>query len=112
MSQLSLQDIVGQGEAIERLQRSVQTGKLPHALLFAGPAGVGRRTTALALAEVLLCEDPSSPKGYRLVGDADFDALAEVASFITPVPGGVGPLTVAMLLRNTVKVARSSQCEE
>jgi methylenetetrahydrofolate dehydrogenase (NADP+)/methenyltetrahydrofolate cyclohydrolase len=57
-------------------------------------------------------EDPSSPKGYRLVGDADFDALAEVASFITPVPGGVGPLTVAMLLRNTVKVARSSQCEE
>ena len=57
-------------------------------------------------------EDSSSPKGYTLVGDADFEALNEVASFITPVPGGVGPLTVAMLLRNTVKVARSSRCEE
>ena len=53
-------------------------------------------------------DDPSSPKGYRLVGDADFDALVDIASFITPVPGGVGPLTVAMLLKNTVKAARSS----
>jgi methylenetetrahydrofolate dehydrogenase (NADP+)/methenyltetrahydrofolate cyclohydrolase len=56
-------------------------------------------------------DDPNSPKGYTLVGDADFDELAEVASFITPVPGGVGPLTVAMLLRNTVMVARSSKCK-
>ena len=55
--------------------------------------------------------DPSSPKGYTLVGDADFGPLAEVASHITPVPGGVGPLTVAMLMRNTVKVARSSSCD-
>jgi methylenetetrahydrofolate dehydrogenase (NADP+)/methenyltetrahydrofolate cyclohydrolase len=55
--------------------------------------------------------DPSSPKGYILVGDADFDPLTEVASHITPVPGGVGPLTVAMLMRNTVRVARSSSCD-
>ena len=42
----------------------------------------------------------------RTVGDVDFAAVAQVAGFITPVPGGVGPLTVAMLLRNTVEAAR------
>lgn len=57
-------------------------------------------------------DDPASPRGYVLVGDVDFEPLTEVASFITPVPGGVGPVTVAMLLKNTVKVARSSQCEQ
>lgn len=45
------------------------------------------------------------PRGYRLVGDVDFDAVATVAAAITPVPGGVGPLTVAMLLRNTLTAA-------
>ena len=45
-------------------------------------------------------------KGRILVGDVDFDAVSEVAGFLTPVPGGVGPLTVAMLLSNTVKAAR------
>ncbi|MFH1314657.1 MAG: bifunctional methylenetetrahydrofolate dehydrogenase/methenyltetrahydrofolate cyclohydrolase FolD [Candidatus Eisenbacteria bacterium] len=55
-------------------------------------------------------EDPSTPKGYRVVGDADFEALSDIASFITPVPGGIGPLTVAMLLKNTVKVARLARC--
>ncbi len=50
--------------------------------------------------------DQSHPKGYRIVGDANFEELKSVVSYITPVPGGVGPLTVAMLLRNTVKVAR------
>ena len=44
--------------------------------------------------------------GYRLVGDVDFDAVAPVASLITPVPGGVGPMTITMLLSNTVKAAR------
>jgi len=48
-------------------------------------------------------EDPSSKSGYRLVGDVDFDAVKEVAKAITPVPGGVGPMTIAMLLSNTVK---------
>ena len=47
-------------------------------------------------------EDPSSSRGYRLVGDTDFDALRDVAAAITPVPGGVGPMTVTMLLVNAV----------
>ncbi len=45
-----------------------------------------------------------------LVGDVDFDAVSEVASAITPVPGGVGPMTIAMLLKNTVTLARRSAC--
>ncbi len=48
-------------------------------------------------------EDPSTKSGYRLVGDVDFDSVNEVAKAITPVPGGVGPMTIAMLLSNTVK---------
>lgn len=51
-------------------------------------------------------EDPSRPKGYRLVGDVAFDEVAEVAEAITPVPGGVGPMTITMLLRNTLQAAR------
>jgi methylenetetrahydrofolate dehydrogenase (NADP+)/methenyltetrahydrofolate cyclohydrolase len=46
-------------------------------------------------------DDDASPKGYVLVGDVDFDAVAPRTSFITPVPGGVGPMTVAMLMSNT-----------
>ena len=52
---ISFQDIVGQGEAVERLQRTMTGSRMPHALIFAGPAGVGRRTAATALAAVLLC---------------------------------------------------------
>ncbi|GHU35914.1 bifunctional protein FolD [Spirochaetia bacterium] len=48
---------------------------------------------------------PESPKGYRLCGDVDFEPVSEKASFITPVPGGVGPLTIAMLLRNVIQAA-------
>jgi methylenetetrahydrofolate dehydrogenase (NADP+)/methenyltetrahydrofolate cyclohydrolase len=54
-------------------------------------------------------DDPSSPKGYRIVGDVDFDAVAERASLITPVPGGVGPMTVAMLMSNTLTAFRNRQ---
>lgn len=50
-------------------------------------------------------DDAASPRGYRLVGDVAFDEVAEVASAITPVPGGVGPMTRAMLLVNTVDAA-------
>jgi methylenetetrahydrofolate dehydrogenase (NADP+) / methenyltetrahydrofolate cyclohydrolase len=46
---------------------------------------------------------PENPKGYRVVGDVDFDEVAPKTSLITPVPGGVGPMTVAMLLHNTLK---------
>lgn len=48
-------------------------------------------------------EDPTAPKGYRIVGDADYEALLPICSAITPVPGGVGPLTIATLLSNTLK---------
>jgi len=51
-------------------------------------------------------DDPSRKRGYRLVGDVDFDAVKEVAGWITPVPGGVGPMTIAMLLSNTVTAAK------
>jgi len=51
-------------------------------------------------------DDPTRPRGYRLVGDVAFDEVSEKASKITPVPGGVGPMTVAMLMRNTVKACR------
>jgi methylenetetrahydrofolate dehydrogenase (NADP+)/methenyltetrahydrofolate cyclohydrolase len=50
-------------------------------------------------------EDKTKEKGFRLVGDVDFDAMKEKASAITPVPGGVGPMTVTMLLLNTVEAA-------
>jgi len=51
-------------------------------------------------------DDPTREKGYRIVGDIDFESVRQVASRITPVPGGVGPMTIAMLLRNTVQAAR------
>ncbi|MCY3637813.1 MAG: bifunctional methylenetetrahydrofolate dehydrogenase/methenyltetrahydrofolate cyclohydrolase FolD [Chloroflexi bacterium] len=51
---------------------------------------------------------PERRRGYRLVGDVDFDAVAEKAAAITPVPGGVGPMTIAMLLQNTMNAARWS----
>lgn len=50
-------------------------------------------------------EDASRPRGYRLVGDVCYDEVSQVASAITPVPGGVGPLTIAMLLKNTLRAA-------
>ncbi len=53
-------------------------------------------------------EDAASDRGYRLVGDVAFDEVSEQASAITPVPGGVGPMTIAMLMSNTVKAARQS----
>jgi 5,10-methylene-tetrahydrofolate dehydrogenase/methenyl tetrahydrofolate cyclohydrolase len=50
-------------------------------------------------------DDPSLEKGYKLVGDVAFDEVAEVAEAITPVPGGVGPMTIAMLMNNTLRAA-------
>lgn len=48
-------------------------------------------------------DDPASPRGYRLVGDVDFEHVAPIAGFITPVPGGVGPMTIVSLLQNTIQ---------
>jgi methylenetetrahydrofolate dehydrogenase (NADP+)/methenyltetrahydrofolate cyclohydrolase len=53
-------------------------------------------------------EDSSSPKGYIITGDVDFENVSKKASYITPVPGGVGPMTIAMLLKNTL-LARERQ---
>ncbi|MCF6349113.1 MAG: bifunctional methylenetetrahydrofolate dehydrogenase/methenyltetrahydrofolate cyclohydrolase FolD [Flavobacteriaceae bacterium] len=47
-------------------------------------------------------DDPSKPRGYRLAGDVHFESVSKKASYITPVPGGVGPMTIAMLLKNTL----------
>ena len=51
-------------------------------------------------------EDATRPRGYRLTGDVAFDEVKEVAGWITPVPGGVGPMTIAMLLKSTLRAAR------
>jgi methylenetetrahydrofolate dehydrogenase (NADP+)/methenyltetrahydrofolate cyclohydrolase len=53
-------------------------------------------------------EDGTAKRGYRLVGDVDFERVAPKTAAITPVPGGVGPMTIAMLLRNTLKAATKS----
>jgi 5,10-methylene-tetrahydrofolate dehydrogenase/methenyl tetrahydrofolate cyclohydrolase len=50
-------------------------------------------------------DDPAAKRGYRLVGDVDFESAKEVAGAITPVPGGVGPMTIAMLMQNTLRAA-------
>ena len=52
--------------------------------------------------------DETTEKGYKLVGDCDFEGLREKSSWITPVPGGVGPMTVAMLMKNTLLAAKKS----
>lgn len=51
-------------------------------------------------------EDSSRKRGYRLIGDVDFDSVIHTASLVTPVPGGIGPMTIAMLLKNTVASAK------
>ena len=57
-------------------------------------------------------EDKNSPKGYRVVGDVDFERVGEKAAAITPVPGGVGPMTIVMLMRNTVTAAEDEKQNE
>ena len=51
-------------------------------------------------------DDPESPKGYKILGDVDYDEVCKVAGKITPVPGGVGPMTIVSLLQNTLKAAK------
>ena len=54
-------------------------------------------------------EDASKKSGYRIVGDVDFESVSEKASFITPVPGGVGPMTIVSLMMNTLKAMEINQ---
>mmetsp|Transcript_18782 Transcript_18782/g.27771 ORF Transcript_18782/g.27771 Transcript_18782/m.27771 type:complete len:353 (+) Transcript_18782:55-1113(+) len=54
-------------------------------------------------------DDPTSKRGYKLVGDVDYEGCKDVASLLTPVPGGVGPMTIAMLMRNTVNACIRSE---
>jgi methylenetetrahydrofolate dehydrogenase (NADP+)/methenyltetrahydrofolate cyclohydrolase len=56
-----------------------------------------------------LIEDASAPKGKRFVGDVVYDEVSQVAGWITPVPGGVGPMTIAMLMQNTLTAAKSNR---
>jgi len=51
-------------------------------------------------------DDATKERGYRLVGDVAFGEVKEVASWLTPVPGGVGPMTIAMLMRNTARATK------
>ena len=53
--------------------------------------------------------DSDSPRGYRITGDVDFEHVAPKCSYITPVPGGVGPMTIAMLLQNTLDLYMQRQ---
>ena len=53
-------------------------------------------------------DDSSSPKGYRIVGDVDFKSVSNTVGYVTPVPGGVGPMTISMLLKNTLKACEVS----
>ena len=53
--------------------------------------------------------EADNEKGYEWLGDVDYEAAMEVASMITPVPGGVGPMTIAMLLQNTLKAAELAE---
>ncbi len=55
---------------------------------------------------------PDRPRGYRIVGDVDFASVKEKCSYITPVPGGVGPMTIAMLMANTVRACRQQMSKE
>ena len=55
---------------------------------------------------LLSCTDVSKKSGYRLVGDVDYASVSEVAGWLTPVPGGVGPMTVAVLMNNTLLCAK------
>ena len=76
----------------------VATG-FPHTLT----ADMVRKDSVVIDVGVNRIEDKSKKNGYRLIGDSDFEEIYEIASKITPVPGGVGPMTIAMLLKNVTK---------
>ena len=67
-----------------------------------------KKGTSIIDVGITRVEDSSSPKGYRIVGDVDFKSVSNTVDYITPVPGGVGPMTISMLLKNTLKACKKS----
>ena len=69
-------------------------------------ADMVKKDTVVIDVGITRVNDPSKKKGYRIVGDVDFESVSKKASHITPVPGGVGPMTIAMLLKNTLLASK------
>ena len=67
-----------------------------------------KKGTSIIDVGITRVEDLSSPKGYRIVGDVDFKSVSNNVEYITPVPGGVGPMTISMLLKTTLKACKIS----
>jgi methylenetetrahydrofolate dehydrogenase (NADP+)/methenyltetrahydrofolate cyclohydrolase len=118
MAALLMQDAVGANGTVTVCHRhtrdlGLHTKRADILVVAAGRAGLVTadmiRTGAVVIdVGMNRIDDPSSPRRYRLVGDVDFDSVKHVASRITPVPGGVGPMTIAMLMSNTLKAAERS----
>jgi methylenetetrahydrofolate dehydrogenase (NADP+)/methenyltetrahydrofolate cyclohydrolase len=118
MAALLMQDAVGANGTVTVCHRhtrdlALHTKRADILIVAAGRAGLVTaemiRTGAVVIdVGMNRIDDRSSPRGYRLVGDVDFESVKHVASRITPVPGGVGPTTIAMLMSNTLKAAERS----
>ena len=76
-------------------------------MIFVGVGKPNLITADMVKEGVVVVDIGINKVGDKLVGDADFDSVAPKCSYITPVPGGVGPMTIAMLLSNTLKAAKS-----
>ena len=115
MAALLMQDAVGANGTVTVCHRhtrnlGLHTRRADILIVAAGRAGLVTADMIQPGAVVIdvgmnRIDDPGAPRGYRLVGDVDFESVSEVASKITPVPGGVGPMTIAMLMSNTVRAA-------
>ncbi|HUQ48586.1 MAG TPA: bifunctional methylenetetrahydrofolate dehydrogenase/methenyltetrahydrofolate cyclohydrolase FolD [Gemmatimonadaceae bacterium] len=118
MAALLMQDAVGANGTVTVCHRhtrdlGLHTNRADILIVAAGRAGLVTadmiRTGAVVIdVGMNRIDDPASPRRYRLVGDVDFDSVRHVASRITPVPGGVGPMTIAMLMSNTLRAAEQS----
>jgi methylenetetrahydrofolate dehydrogenase (NADP+) / methenyltetrahydrofolate cyclohydrolase len=115
MAALLMQDAVGANGTVTVCHRhtrdlGLHTRRADILIVAAGRAGLVTAEMIQPGAVVVdvgmnRIDDPTSPRRYRLVGDVDFETARQVASKITPVPGGVGPMTIAMLMANTVRAA-------
>ncbi len=115
MASLLMQDAVGANGTVTVCHRhtrdlGLHTRRADILIVAAGRAGLVTAEMIQPGAVVIdvgmnRIDDPASPRRYRLVGDVDFETARQVASRITPVPGGVGPMTIAMLMSNTVRAA-------